>query len=353
MNLKRLVPISIIAISLSMVMPASHADNQMQIIVSGPDADGITSVGICFTNPSELSGWVTYNIENSSSGGFLKHSGTPACPSFASGSTGNRLTPGTTYNYSATASNNGNSFSASTTYTAPAVDPAIEAARLARVAADDDFRSKQNTARATAEAQSLAWNTANPGQQKCFQWGPIVHSNGVSTASGGVCANPVGTAPTAGATETRTATITPTPTPTPTAGATETRTATITPTPTPAPAPIPSATATPTPEPTPSATATPRATNAPNIIDDDGTIEDLYASIAVGKNSNKYIIRIVSNLESDSINVKAYKKGSKTITFSLRTNSDGDVTLRTTRNLSGYTVSVYFDGERLDSAKAK
>jgi hypothetical protein len=87
-----------------MVMPVAYAENQMQIIVSGPDASGITSVGICFTNPSELTGTVTYNIAGSGSGFFLKHSGTPACPSYPSGSSGYRFTPGTTYNYSATAS---------------------------------------------------------------------------------------------------------------------------------------------------------------------------------------------------------------------------------------------------------
>ena len=131
--------------------------------------------------------------------------------------------------------------------------------------------------------------------------------------------------------------------------------ATPTPTPTPTRSQTPTPTPTATPRATPSATpsATPTATNAPDIIDDDGTIDDLYASIMVGKNSNNYLIRVVSNLESESINVKATKKGAKTITFNLRTNSDGDVILRTTRKLSGYTVSVYFDGEKLDSAKAK
>jgi hypothetical protein len=57
--------------------------------------------------------------------------------------------------------------------------------------ADNDFRARQEAARAQAEAESKAWNAANPGKQKCVQWGPIVHANGVSTASGGVCANPV------------------------------------------------------------------------------------------------------------------------------------------------------------------
>ncbi|NBP12190.1 MAG: hypothetical protein EBV09_02635 [Actinobacteria bacterium] len=59
------------------------------------------------------------------------------------------------------------------------------------VNADREFSERQEAARAAAQAESQAWNAANPGKQKCVQWGPIVHANGVSTASGGVCANPV------------------------------------------------------------------------------------------------------------------------------------------------------------------
>ena len=93
--------------------------NQLKIIATGPDSDGITNIGICFTNPSALSGTVTYDINGASSGSFLKHSGTPACPSYASGSSGLRLTPDTTYNYSATASNNGINYSATLTHRTP------------------------------------------------------------------------------------------------------------------------------------------------------------------------------------------------------------------------------------------
>ena len=59
------------------------------------------------------------------------------------------------------------------------------------VNAEANFRAAQNSAIAAATAESQAWNAANPGKQKCIQWGPIVHANGVSTASGGVCANVV------------------------------------------------------------------------------------------------------------------------------------------------------------------
>lgn len=57
--------------------------------------------------------------------------------------------------------------------------------------ADANFRAAQDAAIAAATAESQSWNAANPGKQKCIQWGPIVHANGVSTASGGVCANVV------------------------------------------------------------------------------------------------------------------------------------------------------------------
>jgi len=46
------------------------------------------------------------------------------------------------------------------------------------------------SAQQKAFEQSLAWNQANPGLQKCFQWGPITSPDG-GVSSGGVCANPV------------------------------------------------------------------------------------------------------------------------------------------------------------------
>jgi secreted trypsin-like serine protease len=114
----------------------SSTSNQLKIIAVGPDSDGITNIGVCFTDPSVLSGNVTYNISGASSGSFLKHSGTPACPSFASGSTGLRLSPDTSYNYSATASNNGINYSATLSFRTPAATtlPGLTPSFGARVA---------------------------------------------------------------------------------------------------------------------------------------------------------------------------------------------------------------------------
>ena len=75
------------------------------------------------------------------------------------------------------------------------------AAELAAQAADEEFQRAINEAQRVAEEESRAWNEANPGRQKCVQWGPIRHPTGVGESSGGVCANPVpaGTAPSASA----------------------------------------------------------------------------------------------------------------------------------------------------------
>jgi hypothetical protein len=115
----------------------------------------------------------------------------------------------------------------------------------ADVDADANFRAAQDAATAVATKQSQDWNAANPGQQKCFQWGPIVHANGVSTASGGVCANVVpvpGGAPSAGS-DTATV-VSPTPSPSPSSTPSDTSTVSLVETSTSvsAPTPTPSST---------------------------------------------------------------------------------------------------------------
>ena len=71
------------------------------------------------------------------------------------------------------------------------------AEELAAQAAQEAYQREINEAQKAAEEESRRWNEANPGKQKCVQWGPITGPGG-SQASGGVCANPVpaGTAPT-------------------------------------------------------------------------------------------------------------------------------------------------------------
>lgn len=65
------------------------------------------------------------------------------------------------------------------------------AAEVAQQQENIDFQNRIAAAQAAAESESRRWNAANPGMQKCVEWGPVVHANGVTTSSGGVCANPV------------------------------------------------------------------------------------------------------------------------------------------------------------------
>jgi len=60
----------------------------------------------------------------------------------------------------------------------------------------DKYRRDLQAAQDAAAAESRRWNEANPGRQRCVQWGPITSPDG-GQSSGGVCANPVpaGTAP--------------------------------------------------------------------------------------------------------------------------------------------------------------
>lgn len=93
------------------------------------------------------------------------------------------------------------------------------------------YRSTLEADQAAALLSSEQWNAANPGKQKCFQWGPVTDPNG-GTSSGGVCANVV-PAP-SGSSESSTVTISDTST----APSQETVTA---PTPTQSSAPAPQA----------------------------------------------------------------------------------------------------------------
>ena len=52
------------------------------------------------------------------------------------------------------------------------------------------YKSTLEADQAAALLDSQQWNAANPGKQKCFQWGPLTDPNG-GTSSGGICANVV------------------------------------------------------------------------------------------------------------------------------------------------------------------
>jgi hypothetical protein len=106
---------------------------------------------------------------------------------------------------------------------------------------------------------------------------------------------------------------------------------------------------------TPSPTATSRPntnTNDSNIGEDDGVTEDPYANLSITKSKNsKYLIKVTSNLSEEDFLIRATKKGMITIKYNKQTDADGVISFYTSRNLSGYTVILYFDGQKFDSFK--
>lgn len=128
---------------------------------------------------------------------------------------------------------------------------------------------------------------------------------------------------------------------------------TPTPVATPTPAPSPTPVATPTPTPTPAVTSKPAssATTDP-ILEVDGEEEEPFGKVAIKKDKNKYTISISSNLPNETLQVRATKKGAKSIVFKVTTNDDGSVKFTTTRVLAGFQVALLLDGEILTSVKA-
>lgn len=87
-------------------------------------------------------------------------------------------------------------------------------------------------------------------------------------------------------------------------------------------------------------------------IEDDGVEEDPTGNLKVKKESTgKYLLSVSSNLEDEDISIVATKKGSKAIRFSVATKANGSIQIRTTRNLSGYSLKLIFEGQTLKTTK--
>ena len=60
---------------------------------------------------------------------------------------------------------------------------------------------------------------------------------------------------------------------------------------------------------------------------------------------------MASNLSEEDVLIKATKKGMSTIKYNKQTDAEGVINFYTTRNLSGYLLILYFDGQKFDSFK--
>jgi len=87
----------------------------------------------------------------------------------------------------------------------------------------------------------------------------------------------------------------------------------------------------------------------------DGETEEPSGDLSVGYQSStkKYLISISSNLGEEDLVLRATKKGAKSLQYKVTTNAEGNVKFSTKNILKGFTMTLLFNGERLDSVKVK
>ena len=87
----------------------------------------------------------------------------------------------------------------------------------------------------------------------------------------------------------------------------------------------------------------------------DGESEDPTGDVSVSYQSStkKYLVAISSNLGEEDLVLRATKKGAKTLQYKVTTNAEGNVKFSTKNVLKGFTMTLLFNGERLDSVKVK
>ena len=100
-------------------------------------------------------------------------------------------------------------------------------------------------------------------------------------------------------------------------------------------------------------------TSAPTQEDDsslettDGVEEEPSATLKVNKDkTGGYLSSISSNIASDPLVLRATKKGLKSIVFNFETKESGSYSFRSTRNLSGYLLTLSYQGQTLTTVKA-
>ena len=68
----------------------------------------------------------------------------------------------------------------------------------------------------------------------------------------------------------------------------------------------------------------------------------------VKRASGKYLLEINSNISDERLIIRATKKGKSTISYSTNTDDSGDVSILTSRNLIGYTLTLRYEGRVMD-----
>ena len=85
-------------------------------------------------------------------------------------------------------------------------------------------------------------------------------------------------------------------------------------------------------------------TTVQDAIEDDG-VEDDFAELTVRLAIDKFDLRVNSSYPETSMVIRARKPGARVIVWNIVTSADGARRILTSRNLSGYTLSLLVDDE--------
>lgn len=84
------------------------------------------------------------------------------------------------------------------------------------------------------------------------------------------------------------------------------------------------------------------------VEEDDGQILEDYAELIINKSGNRYVIEIDSSFPSQNMLVRARIGSRRSVVWNVITNTNGYRRIITTRNMTGYSISLWMNGERYD-----
>jgi hypothetical protein len=95
-----------------------------------------------------------------------------------------------------------------------------------------------------------------------------------------------------------------------------------------------------------------RTVTAANLLNTYSATEKESLLNVTLKSTKSAVVNVSTDIPNIKMEVTATKAGSKPIVFNIKTNSEGDGQIKTSKNLTGFTVTLSANGVKLDSDKA-
>jgi|GEM_PF-6494496 len=105
---------------------------------------------------------------------------------------------------------------------------------------------------------------------------------------------------------------------------------------------------------TPTASGSSSATSDTNSVavvqneEDDGEVVEDFAELVINQSGRRYVIEVNSSFPGEIFTVRARISSQRSVVWRVQTDSSGYRRILTSRNLFGYSVSLWLNGERID-----